>query len=84
MIVTEKKIIGLLGYTSSQIRRRRQLHWTEGRHYWKEPGGATCYNTEEIAQWMASTKKEEGAESFGAREGAGSRSHFRSHTHQLV
>lgn len=51
MIVTEHKLMALTGYTKGQIRRRRELFWTE-KICWKEPGGATVFNLREVRRWQ--------------------------------
>jgi len=66
MIVTEKKLSDLVGYTSGQIRRRRELFW-DSRHYWKEPGGAIVYSIEEIKRWQESQKAAGSAELDGSK-----------------
>lgn len=84
MIVTEKKLIEMIGYTSSQIRGRRLLHWENGIHYFTEPAGATLYDKARIEQWMVSTKTEENAGSDGTKMGAGNRLHSISRMEKLV
>jgi|TARA_B110000858_G_C17607526_1_gene382948 hypothetical protein len=82
--VTEKLITEQFGYTSSQIKRRRQNHWIEGVHWYKDAANATLYDREEIRRWMESTKIEADAELSGMKMAQEGRSRFKSHTAQLV
>ena len=84
MIVTEKKLVEMIGYTSSQIRGRRLLHWEDGIHYFTEPGGATVYDKARIEEWMVSARTEVNAESGGTKMGAGNRLRSISRTQKLV
>jgi len=50
-VVTERLLREAFGYTTSQIKRRRQMHWLEGVHYWRDEAGATMYSMEDIKKW---------------------------------
>ena len=56
MGVTEKKLSELLGYTSGQVRRRRQLHWMENVHYWRDEANCILYDVNEIETWQTKTR----------------------------
>ena len=68
-MITERLLANETGYNKNQIRRRRQNHWIEGLHYWKDEAGAMVYNREEIQRWQemtrGSTSTKASAESFG-------------------
>ena len=55
-MITERLLCNVTGYNKNQIRRRRQNHWIEGLHYWKDEAGAMVYNREEIQRWQEMTR----------------------------
>ena len=57
MIVTESKLTELTGYTSGEIKNRRQRHWQEGRHFYYDGGGKTVYDVREIQTWQKESPK---------------------------
>tara|TARA_B100000575_G_C23064196_1_gene612686 strand:+ start:1030 stop:1311 length:282 start_codon:yes stop_codon:yes gene_type:complete len=57
VIVTESKLTELTGYTSGEIKNRRQRHWQEGHHYYYDGGGKTVYDVKEIQIWQKGSPK---------------------------
>jgi hypothetical protein len=55
-MITERKLCEVTGYNKNQIRRRRQNHWVEGVHYWRDEAGTIVYNNEEIMGWQEMTR----------------------------
>jgi len=68
-VITERKLQEVTGYNKNQIRRRRQNHWVEGVHYWRDEAGTIVYSNEEILGWQEMTRgcttREVGAKSLG-------------------
>ena len=58
MIVTGEKLTELVGYTTAQIKHRRQKNWTEGVHFWFDPANKVVYDLRIIEQWQKSTRPE--------------------------
>ena len=58
MIVTGEKLTELVGYTTAQIKHRRQKNWTEGVHFWFDPANKVIYDLGNIEKWQKSTRPE--------------------------